>query len=287
MGVREIAISGGEPLIWEHLLTAVSYAVSKEIEVSLYTSGVANNVELIFKDLKDAGLNKVIFSVFGSSAEWHEAVTLTTGSFDSTLNAVQLCTALGYEVEFHFVPLASNFMELRPVANLAQKLGVRRISALRLVPQGRGATTEGLQLNDTTNRILRKTIVDLRKEGHDLRVGSPYNILMLKENPECCAGIDRMTISPDLNISPCDAFKRISPEMLGVPNEYSNLKYHSMAECWHKSPYLRKIRQYLTSPFADKCSSCNVLDNCLSGCAAQKFYSSGALNKCPDPMCLM
>lgn len=108
---------------------------------------------------------------------------------------------------------------------------------------------------------------------------------MLKENPECCAGIDRMTISPDLKISPCDAFKQISPELIGVPNTFSNIANHTLAECWNKSPYFQKIREYLTSPFADKCSSCGVLKNCLSGCVAQKFYSNGTLSKCPDPMC--
>lgn len=286
MAVTEIAISGGEPLFWEHLTAAIAYAVKKRINVVLYTTGIAQNAESIFKSLKEAGLTKIIFSVFGSSSEHHEAVTLTAGSFEETLKAIGCCTTLGFDVEFHFVPMAGNFMELRPVAKLALECGVRRVSVLRLVPQGRGAAYDDLKLSNAANQTLRQTIIDLRNEGYDIRVGSPYNILMLKENPECCAGIDRITISPELNISPCDAFKQISPSMFGVSDEYSNLTHHRMMDCWLKSPYLQKVREYLTSPFAEKCSSCNVLESCLSGCVAQKFYSHRELVKCPDPMCL-
>ena len=286
IGVKEIAFSGGEPLCWEHLVKAIAYATSKNINLSLYTTGIAPNALTVLEELKNAGLQRVIFSVFGSLSKQHEAVTLVNGSFDRTIYAVRGCIALGLDVEFHFVPMSDNYTELRRVAELARELSVSRVSVLRLVPQGRGAEYDGLKLSDNENRILRQTIIDLRTEGYDIRIGSPYNILMLKENPECCAGIDRMTISPDLKTSPCDAFKQISPDMIGVSNTFANLADHSITDCWSKSPYLQKIREYLTSPFTDKCCSCGVLENCLSGCVAQKFYSYGTLAKCPDPMCM-
>lgn len=216
---------------------------------------------------------------------FHESVTLTEGSFRATLDSVQECLALGFNVEFHFVPMSANYLALRSVTELAREIGVRRVSALRLVPQGRGAAYENLKLGRRENGILRQTIVELRNEGHDIRVGSPYNILMLKSNPECCAGIDRLTISPDLKISPCDAFKQVTPVMLGASNEFSRLSNHSLADCWEKSTYLQKIREYLTTPFAKKCEGCNMLKHCLSGCVAQKFYSYGDMAKLPDPMC--
>jgi radical SAM protein with 4Fe4S-binding SPASM domain len=95
-----------------------------------------------------------------------------------------------------------------------------------------------------------------------------------------------LTISPDLRISPCDAFKQITPEMLGTSSEFYSLAKSSLVDCWEKSSYMQKIREYLTTPFAEKCSGCNTLENCLSGCMAQKFYAYGELGKRPDPMCL-
>jgi radical SAM protein with 4Fe4S-binding SPASM domain len=286
MQVTEIAISGGEPLLWESLSQAIGFATELGVDVVLYTTGIAPNALSIFQALRVAGLSRVIFSIFGSEKEFHEAVTSVEGSFDTTMKSMRNCIDLGFTVEIHFVPLASNYRELRPVAELARKLGITRVSVLRLVPQGRGSDHERLKLSRDENVFLRHTITKLREEGYDIRVGSPYNILMLKTNPECCAGIDRLTISPDLRISPCDAFKQITPEMIGVSNDFSFLGDNSLTDCWEKSAYLQKIRDYLTTPFAEKCTGCNMLELCISGCVAQKFYSTGKLMKRPDPMCM-
>lgn len=286
MQVTEVAFSGGEPLLWESLPNAIAFATEQGIDATLYTTGIAPNAVHIFQKLKTAGLSRVIFSVFGKDRYRHEAVTLVEGSFDRTMDSMRKSIELGLKVEIHFVPMAINYGELRSVAELARESGVSRVSVLRLVPQGRGSDYKKLKLSHEANLDLLKTIVELRGEGYDIRVGSPYNILALKSNPECCAGIDRLTISPDLKISPCDAFKQITPEMLGVSSDLSSLAKSSLAECWEKSPYLQNIREYLTTPFAEKCSGCGTLENCLSGCMAQKFYAYGELSKRPDPMCL-
>lgn len=286
MGVTEVSISGGEPLLWASLPEAVAYAVKLGINTTLYTSGIAPNAKTLYTELKAAGLLRVVFSVFARRRERHEEVTLVKGSFDNTLNSIRHCIGLGFTVEIHFVPMAANYRELRPVVELARELGVSRVSVLRLVPQGRGADYKRLKLSQKSNLALRKTILELREEGYDVRIGSPYNILQLKANPECCSGIDRLTVLPDLRIVPCDAFKQITPDMIGVPSTFSSCSNNSLADCWKISAYLQKIREYLTTPFAEECASCNMLESCLSGCVAQKFYTYGELSKCPDPMCL-
>lgn len=160
--VKEIAISGGEPLCWEYLPAAIVQAISNNFNLTLYTSGIANNALSIFDELRRSGLRRVIFSVFGSSAGLHEAITLTDGSFRKTIVAVQRCVELGFDTEFHFVPMSMNHMELRPVTELARNMGVNRVSVLRLVPQGRGAGQESLKLTNRENKALRQTIIDLR-----------------------------------------------------------------------------------------------------------------------------
>lgn len=286
MGVREIAFSGGEPLLWTNIADAVRYASEAGMIVSLYSTGNAPNVLSLFDTLKSAGLSRVMFSVFSRAQEKHEKVTQFEGSLHTTLASVRKCVSLGLHAEFHFVPMSVNYKELRSVVELARELGVKRVSALRLVPQGRAANYENLTLNADEHRTLRQSMIELVKEGHDVRVGSPFNILRMRKNPECFAGIDRLTISPDLTISPCDAFKQITPAMINVSGDYSSLANHSLSDCWASSSYLRKIREYLTTPFAEECGRCNMLKSCLSGCVAQKFHAYGSLSKRRDPMCL-
>ena len=103
---------------------------------------------------------------------------------------------LSLSTELHFVPLSCNYTELVPLAILARELGINAISVLRFVPQGRGREIESQKLNADQNRLLKVNIESLRKDGYNIRTGSPYNFLLLNDQPQCCAGIDRMTILP-------------------------------------------------------------------------------------------
>ncbi len=286
IGVSKIAFSGGEPLLWKHLQDAVTLSFKHGMKIFLYTTGNAHDSENKLFALKASGLEKVMFSIFGTNAPDHDAITQIPGSFKKSLDIVRHCVAIGLNVEFHFVPLSNNYQTLGDIAELAHNLKVSKVSVLRLVPQGRAADNDYQLLTRKQNLHLKKIISSLKENGHNIRTGSPYNFLMLSEKPECCSGLDRLTIGPGLDIFPCDAFKHISPKMLGIKDNLSCLKNNSLKECWKGSPYLTMVRQYLTTPFAEQCSSCESLDKCQSGCVAQKFHMYKELRKCPDPMCL-
>lgn len=286
MGVNEIAFSGGEPLLWKGIEDAISKSLKYGIQTILYTTGNVPDAENMMRNLYSTGLNRVVFSIFGGSPAEHEAITNYEGSYEKTTRIARYCSGIGLSTEFHFVPLSWNFRTLPQIADITSKSGVCRVSVLRLVPQGRGCNIRNGQLNHSQNIELRNTIKDLREKGHDIRLGSPYNFLMLRKNPQCRSGIDRMTIGPDYRIFPCDAFKHISPDDIGESSDYSNLRNHSLKECWERSPYFKSVREYLMTDMAAECMSCSKLKECKSGCMAQKFYAYGALVKGPDPMCL-
>lgn len=285
IGIETIAFSGGEPLLWKYIHKAIEQTTQSGIKAHIYTTGNVPRVEEKLQQLYTVGLSKIMFSLFGANAEQHEKVTKAHGSYNKTISAAQYCVTIGLQAEFHFVPLKYNFRELPEIVGKARSMGIDRVSLLRLVPHGRGANTRHDELNHAENRELRILIKDLRSDGYDIRLGSPYNFLMLNEKPQCCAGIDRITIGPDLRIFPCDAFKHIFPEDIGASSNYSNLRDYSLAECWEKSSYLGVVRQYLTSDFAFECSVCKNLSDCRSGCMAQKFYAFNELKKTTDPMC--
>lgn len=287
MGAKEVAFSGGEPLLWKHIRDVVGRASRHGMNVFLYTSGNVPDSKEALKGLRTAGLSRVMFSLFGIDADHHEKVTKVKGSYGKTLEMASYCLDNGLDTEFHFVPLSHNYRELLGIAEKARSIGIKRVSVLRFVPQGRGVSEKRSQLNQLENLELREIIKCLRATGHDIRLGSPYNFLMLSEKPDCRSGIDRITVGPDLRIFPCDAFKHIPPELIGANSEYSNLGMHSLSTCWEKSVYLKTVREHLLSGFAADCKSCPKFKSCNSGCMAQKFHAYGELRKCPDPLCLL
>lgn len=287
MGVRDVAFSGGEPLWWDGLADVVTLSSSLNLNATIYTSGNVAGVAARLRSLKEAGLARCIFSLFGCSADSHELITTTRGSFERTVEAIRESVATNMSTEIHFVPMGTNYRELPAVVELASELGVTTSSVLRLVPQGRAQLLKGQQLTHAQYLHLRRMIGDLRARGHNVRTGSPFNFLMVNDNPKCSSGIDRLIIGPDLAIYPCDAFKQVSAVEIVGTDRLSVVGRDPLSDCWSGSPYLQAVRAYLTTDFAETCGECDDLEQCLSGCLAQKFLVTGSLAKIADPACLL
>jgi radical SAM protein with 4Fe4S-binding SPASM domain len=286
IGAKEVAFSGGEPLCWSPIFDAVAVARANGLSVTIYTSGNIPRFREQASRLRDLGIQRFIFSVFGGSTVPHERITRVAGSFDRTLSAMAEAANIGLKTEIHFVPMSTNYRELKNVAAVAKNHGASTISVLRLVPQGRAALLERRILNRVQNLELRRQIQALREEGYCIRTGSPYNFLMLSEVPKCSAAIDRLIIGPNLHLYPCDAFKQVEASEVAGTADLSSLNGRGLEECWEHSPYLEAVRTYLTTPFHPPCDSCGLLEKCVSGCLAQKVIAHGNLDKHPDPDCL-
>lgn len=287
MGVRKITFSGGEPLLWDGISEAVELSSKNGMKVTIYTTGYAVNVGKIFTYLKRSGLSRLVFSLYSFNKERHQIITRKHDSFEATINAIKQAQLLDIAVELHFVALSRNYRDLKGVVGMGKKLGVSMFSILRFVPQGRGA----LLANDVLGRVqfieLKTMIEELREDKSiQVRTGSPFNFLFLNEHPSCLSGQDRLIVSPDLRIYPCDAFKNIRAEEIVQTDEYSTLEKYTLKDCWDRSPYLKAIRDLIKADYGDECKKCNNIDRCASGCLAQKVLKYGKLIKSPDPSCI-
>lgn len=287
LGTRKMSFSGGEPLLWDGIEEVIAFASTKKMTTIVYSSGNIPYQSDKMERLVSSGTSRIVFSIFGSAAPSHERITRKMGSFNATIAAVEAAIRAGLIAEFHFVPLSINYKELPRVLGLATNLGVKRISILRFVAHGRGHLIKRYSLDRLQNLELKKIIETGRNNGIHIRTGSPYNFLLMNDQPECASGVDRIIIGPDLRIYPCDAFKQLKVEELVGTLDYSTLDRWSLSECWGKSPFLEAIRRYLMTDFEEPCINCNKLELCLSGCLAQKVLKSEDLRKQPDPMCII
>ncbi|WP_313164659.1 radical SAM/SPASM domain-containing protein [Sedimentibacter sp.] len=286
LGVSEITFSGGEPLICEYIDDIISLTHSNGIKTCIYTSGYISDIENQFSKLKHLGLCKAVFSLYSFKCENHERITRIEGSFDKTIRSIKECVKIGIDAEVHFVAVSQTFRELNEVVRFCKNLGVNKISILRFVPQGRGMLYMQGVLNKNENLELIKMIKNIQAEGYEIRTGSPFNVLLLNKNPECYAARNRIIITPDLRVYPCDAFKNIMAEDVVGNLDYSTLSNSTLEECWHKSSYLNKIRKELDRPTGEPCNDCDSYDYCKSGCLAQKFLYYEKFTNIADPACL-
>jgi len=288
MGLQEVAFSGGEPLTWKGIIDVIIYSKSKGLICSIYTTGNCDNLEELMKKLKTICVDKLIFSLYSDNENEHNRITRKYDSFCNTIKAIKLAKLYNIQTELHFVALASNYKKLIDIAEMTQAYGIKQISVLRFVPQGRGSLIKNFNtLNKEQNLELKNMITDLCNKGYKIRTGSPFNVLLLNKEPKCMAAQDRLIVAPDLNIYPCDAFKQITSEDISPGDEYSNLEKHTIDECWKQSKYFELIRNSILTTPSEPCQSCINKKMCLAGCLAQKYLYYLSLHKNPDPACLI
>jgi radical SAM protein with 4Fe4S-binding SPASM domain len=291
MGGKVLALSGGEPLCYRDLPQILSVCRDVSISPNIYTSGIYPNgssLGLISEDILtllaqiDA---KVIFSLHGACANTHDTLTQVEGSFDITIEAIQRTLAAGITTEVHIVPTAINFLEIADMVKAVASMGIKKVSWLRFVPQGRGERNRGL-LQLTTEQLsqLARQKVELQKmiPNIQIRTGSPFNILFPRSPAPCVAGLSVLTIRPDGYAVPCDAFKRFVK-----PYRFTDILRYSLTDVWKRSEFLAEVRRIQECRDNSSCTSCLKYRSCNSGCLAQKAIAAGKLTDGKDPDCLL
>lgn len=291
LGGNVLAISGGEPLVYNGLPILLKVCQSLGIRPDIYTSGICSN-RFAINPIADYTLSllaeiraNIIFSLHGASAETHDILTQVPGSFNSSIEAMEKAVAAGIPAEVHVVPTAINFGELAQMVMLVSNMGIRRLSWLRFVPQGRGQVNRDvLQLTREQLRQLSHIKIKLQQVFPDveIRTGSPFNILCTEAPTLCVAGISELTIRPDGCAVPCDAFKQFR-----VHDRFCNVLEHSLLEVWQKSEFLNEVRCLQESKCNSPCASCPYYSLCNSGCMAQTAIATGRLVNERDPACLV
>lgn len=288
LGGNQVALSGGEPLEHPELMAILRILRDENLAVLLYTTGLCQRGSLHPLDVQEAldlrcFLRSAVFSLQGGSASVHDMLTGMAGSFDMTIESLRACKSAGIDVALHFVPTKLNYQDLPDLVALAERLGILRISLLRFVPHGRGASNS-LDLVLTPDQLteLRSSVVQLSSERVHLRLGSPFRIMSTTGVPACQAGIDRMLVTPDGKAYPCDAFKGFA-----VDDDCQNVYTHGLTNVWRHSRYFRLVRD-IVADVPDGCRGCYRQYYCRGGCIAQRALAYGSLNDCrPDPCCLV
>jgi radical SAM protein with 4Fe4S-binding SPASM domain len=273
MGAKKVALTGGEPVVYTHLCEVISSASSLSLATSLYTTGIKNNnLDSIDKDdvagLMAAGLGRSIFSIYAADPRMHESIT-GFPSFAATVRAVECCIESGLPVEFHFVPLRRNYLQFEAVVQLAEKLGVGKVSALRFVPHGRGAMIRDNEQPTSHHYREFRAIVEKLRESRSVqvRLGAPMNMLGLGH--ACCdAAQDVLVVNHRGRVFPCDAFKATDyPDPV-----YGSVIEKPLTSVWERSSYLEAVR-HLHAERRNGCTSCPT------GCMAQEAVREGGLQQ--------
>ena len=119
--IRNMVITGGEPLTRTDIFDFIELARSKNINVNLVSNGYLINSQVV-ENFKDIGLDSVTISIDGSNEKIHDKIRGVNGSFINAIEAVKLLKNKGIQVNIATVIMNDNILDLMNIAKMAESL---------------------------------------------------------------------------------------------------------------------------------------------------------------------
>ena len=278
LGVLQVNLSGGEPLLRADLAALVGGASQLNLYVNLITSGIPVTRDKL-TELRDAGLNSVQVSIQDTQSEASDRIAGKT-SFDNKIQVAKWVKELGLPLTLNFVLHRSNLDRVNEMVELAENLAADRLElantqylAWALVNRNQLLPTRE-QLNHARQSAM------LAKE----RLKGKMEILFVlpdyySDAPKACMsgwGRRYIVVRPDGLVMPC----HLAHTIRGL--EFENVLQRAMRDIWHDSQAFQAFRGNAWMP--EPCRSCDRQTIDFGGCRCQAYHLTGDA-RIADPAC--
>jgi pyrroloquinoline quinone biosynthesis protein E len=278
LGVVQLHLSGGEPMLRDDLLELIGHARACDLYTNLITGGTLIDEDKL-RGFRDAGLEHIQLSIQGAAMATAETVA-GVRSHRKKLEVAGLITKLGFPFTLNVVLHRLNIAEVSELIRLADELGAQRLELANTQFYAWGAENRRA-LMPTREQYLRAEEIALeaipRYRGK-LEIVFVQNDYLSGEPKPCMGGWGRsyICINPCGEVLPCHAAKVIP----GL--SFESVRDGSLAEIWRDSPGLNVFRgdDWMLEP----CRSCVRKDLDFGGCRCQAFMLAGNAAEA-DPIC--
>lgn len=136
MGVDEVHLTGGEPLLNKDFFNITSYLNAHNFKVRMQTNGFLID-ESIAKKVKDSGIEYVLISVDGLK-DFHNSFRNNKYSFDKAIEAIKFFKSVGVFTRVNTVVSKGNINNIEKIIEIINSLDINQHSFFYLTPNGRG-----------------------------------------------------------------------------------------------------------------------------------------------------
>ncbi|MBR1579513.1 MAG: radical SAM protein [Selenomonadaceae bacterium] len=254
--VKVVNLSGGETLIYPHLIDLLDECRRLGLEANVAISGIRADRSTL-KALIDHGVADICVSLNGSTEEINRK---SRDGYRLAIEALNTLQELGYNrTVINWVMHSFNADDFENMIELAERFDVRAIAVMMFKPdkdhQLPSVPTRAQLLN--LNRIIRrydgKVAIEIEECFSQLRalVGERFfinhNVGITRG---CGAGRDGFSVSVDGWLTPCRHLYR------------QREQYDRLDEYWLKSPILNQLRT-VEDRIGAPCVECKYRNNCL------------------------
>ncbi|MGQ0696150.1 MAG: pyrroloquinoline quinone biosynthesis protein PqqE [Nitrospiraceae bacterium] len=278
LGVVQINLTGGEPLLRDDLELLIESASNLELYTNLITSGLPLTYERLSR-LRALGLDGVQVSIQSTRLTESDHIA-GAPSFHRKLEAMRWVKSLELPLTMNVVLHRDNIGKIAELIALAESVSADRLELANAQYLG-WALKNRAALLPTREQIERARIV---AAGAKARLRGKMEVLFVTPDyysvyPKSCMdgwGRRFIVVNPQGLALPC----HLAHTIPGL--HFDNVAQHHLADIWHRSSGFNQFRGEGWLP--DPCRTCDRRTIDFGGCRCQAFYLTGNAGA-TDPAC--
>jgi len=148
LGDPLLVFTGGDPLKRDDLLELLAYSVALGLRTTVTPSATPLLTAEAVRSFKDCGVARMAISIDGPDALTHDEFRQVSGSFQTSINALDAARARGLETQINTTVTRGNMERLSEIAALVAESGARLWSVFFLVVTGRAQIEDDLTADE-------------------------------------------------------------------------------------------------------------------------------------------
>jgi PqqA peptide cyclase len=281
LGVLQIGLSGGEPLVRRDLAELVHAAREARLYTNLITSGVGLD-ENRARELRAAGLDSVQLSFQSDHAELADEIA-GARAHQRKLDAAAIIRAAGISLSLNFVIHRRNIDRLPQMIELTETLSAGRVELANVQFYG-WAFLNRAALLPTREQVARAREVATAAKT---RLAGKIDIFYVlpdyyETRPKPCLngwGQRYLTVNSIGDVLPCPTASSAIPDLC-----FENVRERSLDWIWRESESFNRFRG--TEWMPEPCRSCPQKEIDFGGCRCQAALLTGNAAS-TDPVCTL
>ena len=272
LGVREIALIGGEAYLHPGWLSVVAAIRRHGMQCTLVTGGRGMNEERA-RAAADAGVQSVAVSIDGAEAT-HDRLRGLRGSHAAAVAALRHCRAAGLQIAVNTQVNRLSAPDLPAVFDLVAGEGAHGWQLQLTVPSGRAADEPDVIVQPYDLLALFPLLAELKERcdaagitlltGNNIGYFGPYEHRLRSYcrsgyRRSCSAGLSSIGIEANGDIKGCPSLP--SDSWVG-----GNVRESRLRDIWERSAALRHMRDRTRGELWGYCAECYYADECRAGC---------------------